>query len=186
MFDSLIQLICQLLSDTGIQRQLVAGFLQRGGLEGWVQVEIANALVSRLPPEVHVEREVSYAALVGGTANLRVDIAILFPQGAPVDRPRLGIELKIESLFQQANLGGSLAQRYLSDVEKVTPYAFSPTTAFVVCGIAITEEANRGMEHATAQLNQSGTLDGHYAARYQLCGRFNDFPITLYWTTFER
>jgi hypothetical protein len=184
MLEWLTESIHAVLSDTNIQRQLVAGFLQRGGLEGWVQVEIANALVRNLPREINLEREVSYARLVDGNANLRADIALAFP-----NQTRIGVELKVESLFQESSPGGRLNARYIADVEKVSPYAFAPqntTTVFMVCGVAVTSEANASMQHVVNQLNQMGTLQGRYHAVALLCGRFEDFPIVLYVTTFER
>jgi hypothetical protein len=112
---------------------------QKGGWEGWAQVEIALSLqdeLSKKPDFLDVlTREFPFYA----NDSLRADIAILYlPDGMPIDI----IELKCESAFQTKQFAAEL----YDDFVKVTTENIShlknchPSRQFLI-GIACTHEA---------------------------------------------
>lgn len=172
-----IDLICTWLHDETAQRKLVAGYLQKGGLEGWTQVEIADVLGRAFPPDVRVDREVLYREFApeGVEKSLMADVVLFLTQPNAV-----AIELKIESIYQEATAASRLAQRYCDDVGKVALFDVqNPNVLFLVCGIAVSHEANEAMVRMLRQY--PGIQERTHSV---VCGRPQDFELTLYWTAF--
>jgi len=174
---TVIELICAWLRDDAAQRKLIAGYLQKGGLEGWTQVEIADLLGRSFPSRVRVDREVLYREFApeGVEKALLADVVLFLTEPTAI-----AIELKIESIYQEANASSRLAQRYRDDVGKVALLDIrNPNVLFLVCGIAISHEANDAMVRMLRQYPGIGER-----THSTVCGRSQEFDITLYWTMF--
>jgi len=82
---------------SGDTNKFISAVLQKGGAEGWVQVEL-NEIYKTLPNVIWVQREQH----IFKNASEKVDFLIKCKDG-----PSTCVELKVESLFQYAVQGRS-------------------------------------------------------------------------------
>jgi hypothetical protein len=107
MLHSIAQFLISKAQQIGMARA------QKGGWEGWLQVELAIALQTNFGAQYTIEREQP----IFTNAAQRVDIWAIPQGGQPTTHPFLGIELKVESAFQTGAQGGLVA-RYGEDIRK--------------------------------------------------------------------
>lgn len=171
-----IELICAWLRDNTASDKLVSSYVQKGATEGWVHVEIADLLGRSFPTNVRVEREVSYQEFApqGVEQSLQADVVLFLS-----DSSAIAIELKVESIYLEFLASRRLDTRYRDAVAKIA--LTDPNVLILICGLAISREANDAM---VRMLRKNPGI--RQRTQSSVCGRSQDFDITLYWTTLHR
>lgn len=145
------------------QQKVIQAFLEKGGWEGWAQVELAEVL-RQLPQGPTVQREHP----IYDNSREAVDFYISWAYNA---HPPLCIELKCESLWQSAKQGRQYIEHVFykeiqDDIEKLQSsrkFAYSGQAAYVVA-ITVSELAAQGLRERLAP--EEETLDvGEYNIR---------------------
>ena len=150
--------------------------LQKGGCEGWVQVELA-ILFESMPWCVSVERE----RALNPPGRKAVDFLLGYREQDGRVTPRL-VELKCESLFHSADLGHvtmhhSQSEEVQKDVEKLLKPRSPALAGAPSCVLVVTfsQEAERSIDHHFAdQLARDAEIKQvliaeHFGERYRLC-----------------
>lgn len=153
--------------------------LQKGGCEGWVQVELAIMFES-MPYFSHVEREWG----IYTNAQKSCDFVVTFDKRDGTPAAECIVELKCESLWHSANLGlATMPHKQWSEVAKdVTKLtgerkpAYHDTPALVLV-VAFSPQATAGLDqYFAAQLAQDSELKQVYTARHF----GEDYEIAIY------
>ncbi len=123
-------------SDEKVSAKIAAAYKQKGGWEGWAQVEIAY-LVEEKYPNVTIDREVN---VYEGTKKEN-DFVITDDHDAT--KPKQIIELKTERGTQTA---ADFRKSFLADITKIQTSPidakYKPAQAFAVA-ISVTEESHK-------------------------------------------
>ena len=131
-------------------KQIANAFLQKGGWEGWLQVELSNALNAEFPGQITVQREV-----VGPfNGQQRVDILATSAVGHPI-----AIELKAESIFQSGN-GISIGASARDDFRKIEGAGNRARYQFLQFALSLSEPGAASLEVFAAHVkNESGLVE---------------------------
>jgi hypothetical protein len=117
-----LPVIIKEIADALVERheQIVAARNQKGGWEGWLQVELATALLRPWAMEYDIYRE---QVIFSGSE--RIDIWCQPVAKHKGQIPYIGVELKVESEYQ-AGTGKTFRDRFEKDILKVGAGPASP------------------------------------------------------------
>lgn len=116
---------------TANNANIYAAYRTRGGWEGWLQVELARDLANNLPGTATLIRENAAYYVGGQRADITIDLG--------VGLPKLVVELKCESMWQQALGGGNrLSARYTADVAKTANLIGAPPGGLSLLALGVT------------------------------------------------
>jgi hypothetical protein len=144
------QTLTQLITDK--VSTVIKAFMQRGGWENWLQVELANALNARFSEIANIQREDAAPYTMGGR---RVDILVShMPDfNNPPDLRPLAIELKAESIFQ-SGIGNSIGNLATEDFYKICDYGQTASYQFLEYALAV---SNPGCQSLVNPYNLAST-----------------------------
>lgn len=138
-FDILAEVQAFLASKLG---DIEAFYLTKGGWEGWAQCELTRYLYNRLGNNnINLFRESNNPFQFSPAPGQRSDFYIQFLNNAPY--VPVTIELKCESIFQEASNATSLSTRMYADMIKlsqVNPHISQPQDMYAL-GITCSQEA---------------------------------------------
>jgi len=152
--------------------KFISAVLQKGGAEGWVQVEL-DAIYKTLPKTAWVQREQPIYKDQGKAVDFLIKCQ---------DGPLTCIELKVESLYQSAELGHvTIAhgqwQRVQADITKLQTERspeFSDAQAFVVAIVWSAES----IVAIDSWVSETGLP--FFREQYQAQAENSPWPVTVY------
>ncbi|ACJ00691.1 hypothetical protein [Rhodospirillum centenum] len=117
-------------------------YLQKGGWEGWLQVELANLLNTQFGKTTNIQRENTEPY----TGNQKADLLVTcLPDGdmTPLPPP-FAIELKAESIFQMG-YGKTIGKTAKDDYDTIVEYGLTKKYRFAQFAVYMTEEGHRSL-----------------------------------------
>lgn len=170
-FDIIVEVQAFLESKLG---DIEAFFLTKGGWEGWAQCELTRYLYNKLGSNnINLYRESNQPFLSSQPpiTNLRSDFYIEFLNNAPY--VPITMELKCESIYQEALPGNSLSARMYKDMLKlaqVRPPNTAPQDMYAL-GVTCSHEAAAKVLQEMPQ----GEVASVYTALLPMGGKLNLF-----------
>lgn len=117
-------------------------YLQKGGWEGWLQVELANLLNLQYGQTTNIQRESTEPY----TGSQRADLLVTcLPDGdmTPLPPP-LAIELKAESIFQMG-YGKTIGKTARDDYETIAEYGLTRKFRFAQYAVYMSGEGQTSL-----------------------------------------
>lgn len=154
--DQIIACLTLLIKSKG--SEMANAFMQKGGWEGWLQVELASDLNARFPLQIAAQREMTGPF----KGDQRVDLLARTSSSPPV-----AIEIKAESIFQSGN-NMTIGKLAVLDFDKIVGEGLSSEYRFLQFALALSGEGGQALKEFAKLAEKRSEVEAVFVHEYPL------------------